>query len=132
MSSERGTSTITLPLVKLIDWILALPLMIKVFSLTSPEIVVHWPPLRVTVDLGAFNVILTSSPSAFLFFTVIGASELDVTVAPSTNFALIILYSVYSAKNLAIGLLACYNNKKYESIDFVDCEEHDGCFDEFP
>ena len=32
-----------------------------------------------------------------------------------TNFALIILYSVYSTKNLAIGLLACYN--KLEKLD---------------
>ena len=70
--------------------------MIKVFSLTSPEIVVHLPPLRVTVDPGAFNVTLTSLPSAFLFVTVIGADELDVTVDPSTNIALIAVDFVVS------------------------------------
>ena len=70
--------------------------MIKVFSLTSPEIVVHLPPLRVTVDPGAFNVTLTSLPSAFLFVTVIGADELDVTVDPSTNIALIVVDFVVS------------------------------------
>ena len=116
MSVSLGTSTITLPLVKLIDWILAFLLMIKVFSLTSPEIVVHLPPLRVTVDPGAFNVTLTSLPSAFLFVTVIGADELDVTVDPSTNIALIVVDFVVSEVIITFWTVA-----SFETVNEASC-----------